>query len=56
MAEFCLECFNEEFDEKLTKRDVVLREDLCEGCGKLKPCVVSIRSKFSIFRIFRFFQ
>ncbi len=51
MAEFCLDCFNEEFDEKLTKRDVILSEGLCEGCGQLKPCVVSIRSKFSIFRL-----
>ena len=42
MAEFCLECFNQLNETKLTEKEVVLQEDLCEGCGLIKPCVISI--------------
>lgn len=43
MAEFCLNCFNEEFNKQYSEHDVLLCNDYCEGCGKLKPCVISIR-------------
>ena len=56
MAEFCLDCYNKEFGEKLTKRDVYLSECLCEGCGQIKPCVISIRRRSLIFKIFDFFS
>ncbi len=46
MAEFCLDCMNK-YDvlgkDKLTKKDVVLADDFCEGCGEIKPCVVNIK-------------
>lgn len=42
MAEFCLECFNRLNDMKLTEKEVVLEDDLCEGCGNIKPCVIAI--------------
>lgn len=48
MAECCLDCFNKydmKEDNKLTKRDVFLYPDFCEGCGKIKPCVISIKRK-----------
>ncbi len=46
MAEFCLDCFNEYFaDEKVTEADVLMEEDLCEGCGEWKPCVIRLRRR-----------
>ena len=47
LAEFCLDCMNETLDEhkKLTEKDVVLEWDLCEGCGKWKPCVIAIEKR-----------
>ena len=45
MAEFCLSCFNKMCDENLTSDDVVLDDDLCEGCGTWKPCVVVVKKK-----------
>lgn len=45
MAEFCLECFNRLNDTKLTEKDVLLEDDLCEGCGIVKPCVIAIEKK-----------
>ena len=42
MAEFCLDCFNRLNDMKLTEKEVILEEDLCEGCGDIKPCVIAI--------------
>ena len=44
MAEFCLKCFNEMNDTHYTEQDVILDEDLCEGCAEWKPCVVGFRS------------
>lgn len=48
MAEFCLKHFNELFNRNLTKKDVILELDLCEGCGEIKPCVVDIRLRRKI--------
>ncbi len=45
MAEFCLECFNRLNDMKLTEKEVVLENDICEGCGTVKPCVISIHKR-----------
>lgn len=42
MAEFCLECFNRFNKMKLTEKEVLLEDDLCEGCGEVKPCVIAI--------------
>ena len=48
MAEFYLECFNKYFsDEKLTEKDVVMDDDLCEECGEWKPCVIKIKKRLS---------
>ena len=43
MAEFCLDCFNQMNDTKLTDKEVILEDDLCEGCGEVKPCVMTIK-------------
>lgn len=48
MAEFCLDCLNKYLMEKnsqLTKEDVTMDMDLCEGCGKWKPCVIKIKKE-----------
>ena len=45
MAEFCLDCMNKFYKEKLTEKDVVLEMDLCEECGEWKPCIVKIKQK-----------
>lgn len=52
MAEFCLDCLNKYYkDKKLTEKDVILDEDLCEECGKWKPCVIKIKQKrFSVIK------
>ncbi len=45
MAEMCLECLNKyDISEKtqLSEKDVSLEYDICEFCGKYKPCVISI--------------
>ncbi len=43
MAEFCLDCWNEMNGTHYTPEQVVLEEDLCEGCGEWKPVVVGFR-------------
>ena len=45
MAEFCLKCWNGFNDRNDTERDVILSEelDLCEGCGKYRRVVVTMR-------------
>jgi len=43
MAEFCLDCLNKLDGTHLTEADVILMDDLCEGCGKVVPCVVRYR-------------
>ena len=48
MAEFCLECMNkyEVADGcKLDEKDVICDEDLCEYCGKIKPCVIKVKRR-----------
>lgn len=35
--------------EKLTEKDVVMDDDLCEECGEWKPCVIKIRKR-SVFK------
>ena len=44
MAEFCLKCMNEMDSTHLTEADVILGVDLCEGCGKVVPCVIRYRT------------
>lgn len=39
MAEFCLECYNKLNGTNYTEDEVITEEDLCEGCGEIKPCV-----------------
>jgi len=46
MAEFCLDCLNKLDGTELTEWDVILMDDLCEGCGKVVPCVVGYRFPF----------
>lgn len=48
MAEFCLDCFNKLGGTSYTRRDVVLDQDFCEGCGEVKPCVVVLRRRLRI--------
>lgn len=52
MAEFCLSCFNELNDTHYTKSEVWLEEDFCEGCAEWKPCVIELRPKPLLFRLF----
>ncbi|MDO4572128.1 MAG: hypothetical protein Q4C13_02075 [Clostridia bacterium] len=40
MAEFCLECYNRLRGGKYKRWQVVLRKDLCEGCGRRRGIVV----------------
>lgn len=51
MAEYCLECLNRIHGTDFRKNEVVLLEDLCEGCGEIKLCVVSLRSPSGLERI-----
>ena len=44
MAEFCLECFNEQWGKKLNEKEVKTVVCLCEGCAEYKPCVISVRA------------
>lgn len=46
MAEFCLKCWNELNGKDYTERDMILSDesDLCEGCGKVRPVVVTMRT------------
>lgn len=56
LAEFCLDCLNEQMGTHFTDKDVLLEDDLCEGCGEVKPCVIVIRSwrrKARLERIWR---
>lgn len=48
MAEFCLDCYNELHGTHYTEQEVELEEDLCEGCGQIKPVVVAFRSQWSL--------
>ena len=46
MAEFCLECFNKFWGKDLTKNQVSLADDFCEGCAEFKPCVIKVYPYF----------
>ena len=52
MAEFCLDCWNEMNGTHYTPEQVVLEEDLCEGCGSWKPVVISFRRPGLFTRIY----
>ncbi len=49
MAEFCLKCLNEMDGSHITEAEVILDDDLCEGCGKIVPCVVRYRTPLERF-------
>lgn len=57
MAEICLECYNNEcleYNEKnLSEKDVMLENELCEWCEKIKPCIVIIKEKNIIKRFLK---
>ncbi len=44
MAEFCLDCLNKGSERKILESEVILMDDLCEGCGQVVPCVVRFRT------------
>lgn len=48
MAEFCLNCYNKFVATKeniATEDNAIMQWDICEGCGKNKPCVIYIKTK-----------
>lgn len=46
MAEYCLDCYNKYMSEKkLQEKDVIMEDDLCEGCGLWKPCMIVIKER-----------
>ena len=51
MAEFCLECFNKLNDSHYKEKDVWLEDDYCEGCGMVKPCIVTLSPKPLSYKI-----
>ena len=55
MAEFCLKCFNEQWNKSFTEKEVTLVVDLCEGCAEYKPCVIKVRraKKPLLFSVFK---
>jgi hypothetical protein len=55
MAEFCLDCYNKLNNSHLTKEQVTLAIDFCEGCEQWKECIVTIKPyKKSFFdKLFR---
>lgn len=49
MAEFCLDCFNKINDTNYKESQVVIDYDepeYCEGCGEVKPVVISVIKPF----------
>jgi hypothetical protein len=40
MAEFCVDCWNKINNTKEPESAFILDDDLCEGCGEIKPCIV----------------
>ena len=55
MAEFCLDCWNRMNNTNYTEADVTLEEDLCEGCGEVKPCIVALEPPGFFARLWDFF-
>ena len=49
MAEYCLSCWNRINGKKDTEADVVLLDDLCEGCGEILPTIVRYRTPVERF-------
>ncbi len=45
MSEICLDCYNKQNGTHLTKKDVILENDLCEECGEYKPTIVVFRCR-----------
>ena len=56
MAEFCLKCFNELNGTDYKGSRVWLEEDFCEGCANWRPCVMELRPKPIIWRLFDLVQ
>lgn len=58
MAEFCLDCMNKLDGTHLTEADVILEEDLCEGCGQIVPCVIDYRTPLEkvLWRLFHWWK
>lgn len=56
MAEFCLDCFNQLHGTGYKARLVTLEDDFCEGCGTVKPCVVSLQPPSFFVRIIKVFH
>ena len=52
MAEFCLKCFNELNGTNYQASEVWLEEDFCEGCADWRPCVVELRPKPPLRRLY----
>lgn len=49
MAEFCINCINKLItnkNNKLDTTDVITETGLCEGCGKIKPCIIKVKRKY----------
>lgn len=48
MADFCLDCYNKFVatdKDKATEENAIMQWDICEGCGKNKPCVIYVKTK-----------
>ncbi len=55
MAECCLDCMNKYVvpeKRQLTHKDVVLKEKLCDFCGEIKPCVITVKLR-AYYRCFK---
>lgn len=52
MAEFCVDCWNDLNGTHYTENELWLEDDLCEGCGEVKPCIITLRRKPLIFQAF----
>lgn len=55
MAEFCLDCFNQQEGTHYREKDVTLEMDFCEGCGEIKPCIIRLYPESFIERIISHF-
>ena len=54
MAEYCLDCFNQINRTNYNEKDVWIDHeefDICERCGKCKPCVIALHKKPMIERL-----
>ena len=53
MAEFCLDCWNRLNGTHYTEDDVTTEPDLCEGCGQIKPVIVTFGRPGLLKRLLR---